>query len=867
MASPRGHIAGKKAAGPIAAVLLAIGLSLSAPVAADAQQADTSAPQSQDATPAPEQQPPEQPAASQPAVTAPGLPAAIGPADKRLPGERADDWKVELDNMDLALDREGVSEDQLSAIRARAERIVEEASRVLATLQPQINEIRTRLNQLGPAPAEGEPPEAEEISARRAAETATLGAVDAAAKKVRLTIVQAEEIIRDVASLRRDRFAQSLLVRNRSIVDPSLWIDGIEAVPTVTRSFGYLLADSWSVFTQQISARSVGILLGALMVAIVLAVFVRGYVRRFAPPVGDETEVPRLKKLSRAVLVVISDGLIPVAAVGVLYLALDLSGLVAPRLAEMNRGIIAAAAVFGFLFGLARAICAPMRPGWRLANLPDTTAAQTVVTATLIAAVLAVGVYLETVNDLLYSPVSIEVIKRATMALLIAILTATGLWRLSVARRSVSASESEQVNLLLTWFRRLVWLIVAGIIAALFTGYIALANFMAIQLVFAGAVFAVVWLLLGLIEELVNAILSPTNRIGDVLSSAFGISETGINQIALVASGVIRLVVIVLGAILVMLPWGLDTGQWRIWIQKAFFGFRLGEVNISLSSILTALVLFAVGIVATRAVQRWLGNRFLPNTRLDVGLRNSISTVVGYIGITIAAIFAVTYMGFNLQNVALLAGALSVGIGFGLQSIVNNFVSGLILLAERPIKEGDWIVVGAEQGNVRKIAIRSTEIETFDRATVIVPNSDLITGTVKNWMHSSMMGRIIVPIGVGYDSDPEQVRDILLDIARSHEGVLAYPEPRVYFMDFGDSSLVFNLYAFVSDVNSSLTVRSDFRFEILKRLREANIEIPFPQRDINFRDIDRLETAIAGPQPPAGTPAPAAGKDAAGKDA
>jgi len=120
-------------------------------------------------------------------------------------------------------------------------------------------------------------------------------------------------------------------------------------------------------------------------------------------------------------------------------------------------------------------------------------------------------------------------------------------------------------------------------------------------------------------------------------------------------------------------------------------------------------------------------------------------------------------------------------------------------------------------------------------------------------MHSSMMGRVVIPIGVGYGSDPEQVRDILLDIARAHTDVLAYPEPRVYFMDFGDSSLVFNLYAFVADVNNSLSIRSDFRFEILKRLREAEIEIPFPQRDINFRDIDRLEKAISGAPHPAGT--------------
>ncbi len=303
---------------------------------------------------------------------------------------------------------------------------------------------------------------------------------------------------------------------------------------------------------------------------------------------------------------------------------------------------------------------------------------------------------------------------------------------------------------------------------------------------------------------------------------------------------------IVFAVMLVLLPWGFEADRWTGWLRAAFFGFEVGEVRISLSSILTAVLLIAVGVAATRGIQGWLANRYLPNTRLDVGMRNSIRTMSGYVGMIATAVFAFTYVGLNLQNVALLAGALSVGIGFGLQSIVNNFVSGLILLAERPIKEGDWIVVGSEQGYVRKISIRATEIETFDRGTVIVPNSDLITGTVKNWTHSSMIGRVDISIGVAYGSPTKKVHDLMIEVAKANPSILYYPEPTCLFMDFGPHALAFRLWAFIGDINHVYTVASELRFEIEKRFAAEGIVIPFPQQDLHIKDIDRLEAALAG---------------------
>ena len=335
--------------------------------------------------------------------------------------------------------------------------------------------------------------------------------------------------------------------------------------------------------------------------------------------------------------------------------------------------------------------------------------------------------------------------------------------------------------------------------------------------------------MLFIIDEVVGKGASPDGAIGKQIMDQVGIGHGSLKQISILSNGFLHLVFLIAAAMFVLAPWGLDGGDTIGTVRAALFGFSVGGVTISLSNILIAIALFAIGFAITRGIKRWLEKSYLPYTRLDPGLRNSIATSIGYIGIIIAAMMAATTMGLSLDKFTLIAGALSVGIGFGLQSIINNFVSGLILLWERPIRVGDWIVVGDEQGLVKQINVRSTQIETFDRASLIVPNSEFISGRVKNWMHNDRLARIVIPIGVGYGSDPEKVKAILLEVAKGNKAVLNDPHPRVYFMKLGDSSMEFELRCFV-DVDSMLPVKSDLMFDLLKRLRKAHIDIPMPRR-------------------------------------
>ena len=755
------------------------------------------------------------------------------------------EWRIDLDQGNAVLRREGLTRKDLDRLQKEAENLRIEARELRRAIEPSVEALEARIKQL--EPTKKDEVESEDLKKEREAQAAELANLQGIVKQISVIALRTDELAVAIDERHRAIFAERLFENHRSIVDPTLWITAVGNLPEVANSLRLLVSDWWGLINNKIG-KVAGLLLVLLaaLVAVSGAVAQRLLLRRTKRD-REAVDPPLLKKVWSALTILVVNLLIPLICVAIFFGILELLGVSPRRIDLFARTVFFSTLALAAAHGLSRALLAPDRPAWRMVPLTDEASERVMVLTFMIAGVLAMNIFFDGMARNLLSPLSITVVLHAVLSIVFHVLILLSLRTIAIGRTELASGAKPEGQLpnrsaFWRWLLPLAFLAsLAGLVATVI-GYISFGWFVATQIVWVTFILGLLHLLLILADEVFTTGLRQSGLIVGLSGASAGsaLSRTG-EQFGVVLSGIVRLLLIAFAAILVLSPWGVRSSKLYNSLEAAFFGIRVGDVTFSLSAILIALAIFIAGTVATRSIQRWMEQSLLPHTRLDVGLKSSIKTAIGYVGVFVAGMFAFSYVGLDLSNIAIVAGALSVGIGFGLQSIVNNFVSGLILLAERPIKVDDWIVVGDEQGYVRKINVRATEIETFDRASVIVPNSDLISGVVKNWMHNDSTGRIIVPVGVAYDSNPDQVREILLECAREQHMVLAYPAPSVYFMEFGASSLDFQLRCYLSNIDYALSVSSDIRFAVFRRLSEAGIEIPFPQSDINFRDVEKLE--------------------------
>ncbi|MEM7635150.1 MAG: mechanosensitive ion channel domain-containing protein, partial [Pseudomonadota bacterium] len=617
---------------------------------------------------------------------------------------------------------------------------------------------------------------------------------------------------------------------------PSLWSDGIARVSDIWVRSERLASGYYKLIADNNGAWVAWFLLAAF-----IALAAGGYqacrvlahrVRAGKAPNGE------LGKLVRVVAVPIGYALVAAVATTIFGVLLFGLGAESSRIEQFYEAFALMMVMFAFTRGLARSILSPTQPDWRIANL-STQAAQKWLNLLTIAFVIMAASYL--FNELFVVINLSDELTALRQAIVLPVLMIILVRLILIAQRDRRSEEAQQFSTVyFSWASYLVqpiWLLVIATGLALIAGYITLATYIAANIVVIGVVVSFLYCIRRLADAFVAQSISEGSRISDTLKNAFSMSEQGIKRSGIALNAIVDFTLLLLGLPLLLSLTALSWVDVRGWFSTAFFGFNIGDITISLSSIFLAIAVFVIGLVLTRFVTGWLDRRILSATEMDAGVRNSIRTGASYTATILALLVAFAAAGVNFGNIAIVAGALSVGIGFGLQSIVNNFVSGLILLAERPIKVGDWVSVTAGEGTVTKINVRATEIETFDRCSIIVPNSSLISDAVQNWTHGDLMGRCKVAIGVSYDADPQQVHDILVKCAEEHPRAMAYPQPSVLFKDFGASSLDFELRVFINDVNWVAFVGSELRFAIHKALKEAGIEIPFPQRDINVRGL------------------------------
>ncbi len=744
-----------------------------------------------------------------------------------------DEWRQFAERAERLIDGALTSDAVLSELRGQ---LVVFRSQFLAAQDAnatRIATLRDQISALGPVPEEGQT-EAPEVAERRAELSEQLAQLQSPGIAAQEAFRRADGLIRQIDTELRERQAEALLALWPSPVNPVNWVAALDSIYGTTFTFVTQLQGALS---DPATTREFRSNLPIITVLLLFAVFVlargRAYIERLVGKLLDEGGSRKSRRIL-AQLVSLSQIIVPVAAVLALSFALSNTALLGSIGESVNAALVSAG--LGYftarwagrqMFPLAEYRSAPLK-------IPPARRREGRFMANLVG--LFLGLYF-----LVKAYLDPELQSNAANAVIsfpLLVLAGVVLFRLgallSLHARLIGAAEDLEHSFydrMIGVLGKLAMAIGIGAPVVASVGYVQAAEALLFPAIMS----------LGLI----TALIFLTQMVSDIYDTATGRSETDPDALL---PALISFALVVVSLPLFALVWGVRVAElFEIW-QILQEGFRIGETRIAPGNIIGFIIVFSIGYMLTRMVQGALGSSVLPKTKIDRGGQKAIISGTGYIGIFIAALVAISTAGIDLSGLAIVAGALSVGIGFGLQNIVSNFISGLILLIERPVAEGDWIEVGPTMGTVKSISVRSTRIETFDRTDVIVPNADLISGTVTNWTRYSATGRIIVPVGVAYGSDTRKVEGILQEIGDAQPLAVLDPPPSVVFTDFGADALEFELRMILSDVSFGLAVRTEIRHQIMERFRQEGIEIPFAQRDIWIRNPEALRGEVPEPK-------------------
>ncbi len=768
---------------------------------------------------------------------------APGAGAQDAPAEVPSAWETTLVRAKARAADPNATTPELEALRDQLLRMRSAAIELEAASAIEVTDVKARLETLGPAPADGAT-ETDEVAQLRAQITAELSASQGPLLEAQDFHRRALAMIRDIDRIVRARFTDGLTRRGPTPLRPAHWWSTIEAVTRNLVAEKQAIAAVWSdPEARGAIQRRVPIDLALASVGIALTFGLRRRLVRWVEAALSRVQNPRaigpliaLRNFSKLI--------VPLVGAGLLFAALDPAYLTDPvgktiffDLPAFLVAIIAAS-------WLGSSVFAPRLAAYRLAPVSDDEATVGAWLTLACGGLIALHLFLKR-YVLVWDLTSAEV---ATVLFPLVLAGGVLLWQVSRVLRTIlrrieerdrGAPAGERAGAIsrsvLEIAQRGTWAIAflapllaaAGFLAA--AGYLLYSSILTLALVAAGVV-------------LFDLITTTIGALGVRRDGGTDVAREGLVPV-LIGSALI-----VAGLPVLALIWGARSAD----IANFWFlirdGMTYGGMRISPGMILSFVLVFMALYGLSRVLQSLLRNTVLPRTRMDAGGKDALVTGVGYVGFFIASVVAVSSTGIDLTSLAFVAGALSVGIGFGLQNIVSNFVSGIILLVERPIKQGDWIEVGGFSGYVRGISVRSTEIETFDRASVILPNSDLVAGSVLNRTHTGLSGRLQVPVTVGIESDPRQVEAVLLSIAEAYPLVLTDPSPRVLLLELGPDALMFEIRCWLRDVNFSLSAKSDINFTILERFAAEGIRMQPFARDVRLPpDPPPLEDAVPPP--------------------
>ncbi|VVM43612.1 hypothetical protein PS662_00427 [Pseudomonas fluorescens] len=766
-------------------------------------------------------------AAEQPDVSAPRAPSpniVVSQSDLQALQLRLDVLKQQISLVD--------NFNQLEAPQDQVQMFLLDVDRLSAALLPQQTQLRAQLGVLGPVPLDDTAPEQSDIAAQRVALTEQKNTVDATLKTLAALKASATELITQIAGIRRTLLESELTLRTRSILNPAFWSPLLASMDDRLRfkTFFDQAKDVLKTVWQPGQRLNTTVL---LLLALVIWTLGRRLAERgltwlciHRMPEG------RLRRSSLALASVLATVLTVGMALQLLFYMFTRQGPLTPMLFTFSQEFEKVAYTCVLITALSRALLSIQHPSWRLLALADPVALSLAPYPRILAGVLLVLVTLNQILNATGMSSGVVIAGRGIAALVVSLVLADLLLRTGKVRRAaVVAGDAPQAG---RTFAGVLYTIasLATMVAmlALLTGYVSLARFITYELVWGFIVLSGFYLLMQCFKDACEYLLSVKSPSGKAMKQLLGIEDRRMEQISTILSGISRAGLLLL-ALITLFVGGVGTtlGQLLTNVFSILGGAGLRKLNIIPGHLFNAALALLIGIYLIRTLGRWLDKEFLPKTDMDPGMRASLTTLFANIGYALVILMTLSSLGVQWTNLAWIVSALSVGIGFGLQEIVKNFVSGLILLTERPVKVGDLISISGVEGDIRRINVRATEIQLSDRSIVIVPNSQLISQNLRNvTLGGSAQGVATLELTFPLDIDPEQVKDLLYTTYCENESILDKPAPVVRFSKLTPDGITLTITGYVGSPRIVSVTKSDLLFEILKRLGAAGIELAKP---------------------------------------
>ena len=748
--------------------------------------------------------------------------SAAEKTDDGPPLPPVDELRRQLDALPLKLGDQDDGRKLLADVNA----IGATAERLAARRTADLADVDLRLSGLGPAPEKGAPADTPDVAEQRAALNKQRAAIDAELKLARLVAVDAAQRGTDVIRQRRALFQDQLTSRADAPLGFTFWRNLRNAAPTDAARLRHLASELGDAVAAAVQPPHGAAFVGYLALALLLAVggtwAAAHLLIRVLPP---RLPAARLRRSLLAAAAVVANVFIISMALQFVWSAVAIGGPLPDNLRELQQATLRAAAYAAFTVTLGHALLSPRRSSWRLLPISDALAQRLARFPWWMGLLSALGVLVADVNNIVGASLAAEVLVHTVFALAISATVAVALGRMRVGEAEPDAPPQPLwVGLLLAG----AGIAVVVTVLAVALGFVALAGTLARQMAWSSVVFGSIYLLAHLGDDLCDAILSSRGGFGARIHDSLGIDAPLLDQAAVLISGVLRVALFFYMLIALMAPFGTGPDELFRRGTSVDHSLRIGDLALAPQALFTALAVVCGGFLAIRMAKRWLTERYFPHTTLEPGMRSSIVTLLGYVGGVVVIAIALAGLGISVERIAWVASALSVGIGFGLQAIVQNFISGLILLAERPVKVGDWVVLGDTEGDVRRVNVRATEIQLGDRSTVIVPNSEFITKTVRNMTLGSAQGRVLLRLPAPLDTDARRMRELILQAFEAHEAILETPAPSVTLEGIQNGTLTFVAVGYVSSPRQAGGVRSDLLFAILESLRTAGLALSPP---------------------------------------